>query len=95
MQLAARTLRTGDNRRLTIDYRDWLWEGAHLSSATVSVPGGTHSSVGTQSFDEGRKRLYFYIQAGSISEIFTATVQVTSTDGQIVSDTIAFTVQNP
>jgi hypothetical protein len=93
MQLGSRILSKGDNRRMIIDYRDWLAEGRTLSAATVTAIGATSTvTVAVPTFDDAQRRLYLHVQAGQISEKFTATVQVTSTDGQIVTDTIAFTV---
>jgi hypothetical protein len=95
MQLATRTLVTGDNRRYVIDYRDWLIEGAKLSTVSITVVGNVLSRVSSQSFDKSLDKVIFFLQAGNVSENFTANVQATDTLGRVINDTITFTVVTP
>jgi len=95
MQLGPRILSLGDNARIEVDYKDWLYEGAHLTGGVVTLNGSPHSTAGSVTLNDAKTRLIFFIQAGTVSEVFTVTVQATATDGQIVNDSILITVQNP
>lgn len=89
----------GAKTRYRIDYREWLDEGRTLNqssgfSAALSVLPAlndvTISSVTVTADD-----LFWFVQGGSINEAFTVAVQVTDTLGEIVLDTINFTVVPP
>lgn len=93
MILGTKTLAQKDVRRYTIEYE--LDKGYTLVTATVTVPAGTVSTIGAVTLDPKHQKVYFYVNAGAVNENFTATVQVTDTEGQTVNDTIAFVVTNP
>ena len=97
MLLGQRNLTSGDTRRITIDYTDFLPKGVTLATATVTLtPSGLTSSVQAPSLTDNKEGIYFLITGGSaINEAFTANVQVTDTYGETVNDTLNFTVVSP
>lgn len=96
MLLDTRNIVQGDTRRFVIDYRDFLTKGYILATATATLTPGATSTVGAVTLDETFTQVYMYITGGTaLNEIFTASLQVTDTDGQTVNDTINFTVVAP
>src|SRR5579872_1008210 len=89
----------GNKTRYQVDYENWLDEGRTLNpssgfSASLSVPPAlndvTISQVSVTTDD-----LYFFVSGGSVNEAFTVQTQVTDTLGEIVVDTINFSVVQP
>lgn len=97
MLLGQRTLTSGDVRRITIDYSEFLPKGVVLATATVTLsPIGITSSVGAPTLTDAKNGIYFNITGGTaLNEAFTATVQVTDTYGEVINDTLNFTVVSP
>lgn len=95
MLLGTRNIAQGDKRKYTIDYRDFLEKGVTLKLPVVTAAGALYATVGAVTLDTSDTRLIFFVQAGTISETFTAAVQVQDTNGEIVNDTIDFRVVAP
>ena len=101
MLLGTRRIAVGDNRRITVDYSGFLPQGVTLNGKTVALvlttPNGSSptSTVGAVSYDPTQSQIYFNVTAGVLNELFTANVQVTDTNGEIVNDTINFIVAAP
>lgn len=95
MLLGSKTLAQNDKRQYTVNYSNFLDKGRVLVTATVTVPTGTSSQVGAVTFDPKQHKVYFFINAGAINENFTATIQITDSEGQRVNDTVNFVVTNP
>lgn len=87
----------GNVTRYEIDYEEWLDEGRTLEnsgfSATLVAPAPTDVTITNVSVTA--HRLFFFVGGGSINEAFTVQTQVTDTLGEIVIDTITFTVVQP
>jgi hypothetical protein len=98
MQIGNKQHTAGNKTRYEIDYEMWLDEGRTLSnagfSATLSVPP-TLNDVTISQVSVTSHKLYFFVSGGSINEAFTVQTQVTDTLGEIVIDTINFTVVQP
>ncbi len=92
----------GAKKRWRIDYREWLDEGRTLQasgfSATLLVPPALND-VTISGVTVTEDDLIFFVQGGSVNggvnEAFTVAVQVTDTLGEILPDTINFTVVQP
>jgi hypothetical protein len=88
----------GNKTRYHVNYRDWLDAGRTLNqstgfSATVLAPAPADVTVDQASVTADD--LYFWVNGGSLNEAFTVQVQVTDTLGEVVIDTINFTVVPP
>lgn len=92
MLLAQKTLAPSEKRRYEIDYSDYLLEGRKLTAFTVSLPVGTNATVASISRSVDEESGIFFIVAAAVSETFTATVQATLTDTEVVIDTVSFKV---
>ena len=98
MLIGNKQFTAGNKTRYEIDYDDWLDDGRTLNqssgfSATVLAPAPADITVSTVSVTANK--LYFFVAGGSVNEAFTVQVQVTDTLGEIVIDTINFTVVAP
>jgi hypothetical protein len=94
MLLGTRNIAQGDKRRYTIHYGDFLEKGVTLKLPVVTAVGAV-STVSNVSLDIAETKLIFYIQATSVSEMFTVAVQVQDTNNEVVNDTIGFHVVAP
>lgn len=91
-------LAQGDVRRITVDYSDWLqYRGSHIQNVNATViTAGVVSTVSSPQTDSKSKSAIFFVHASSVlNEAFTVQVQVTDTLGQVVNDTVTFTVIAP
>ena len=89
----------GNKTRYEVDYDQWLDDGRTLNpssgfSAALQTPG-TPADVTVGTVSVTASKLYFFVSGGSINEAFTAQLQVTDTLGEIVNDTVNFTVVPP
>ena len=91
MQLGQDNITTGDTRRYQIDYCPFLQQGEVLTNFTLSDNGPT-SSVQGGFFDNTETQLYFFVTGGIVGENFTVSVQVKTSYGQTVNDTLAYSV---
>ena len=94
MQLGQDNITTGDARRYQVDYTPFLQQGEVLTSFTVSDNGPTSTTQGGF-FDVTETQLYFFVTGGIVGENFTVSVQVKTSYGQTVNDTLAFSVISP
>lgn len=98
MLIATKQHTAGNKTRYKIEYRDWLDDGRTLNqssgfSAALVTPAPADVTVNQASVTADD--LYFWVAGGSVNEAFTVQVQVTDTLGEIVIDTINFTVVSP
>ena len=97
-QISQQNITSGDVRRYEIDYHEFLQFGEKLTSftlaiATQSPPATTIHGGGTDFFDVDDTQLYFFVTGGSaIGENCILNVQVKTSYGQTINDTIALTV---
>jgi hypothetical protein len=77
-----------------VDYSDWLNEGVSVASAAVTITTTGTATVDTVSV-EPDGRVVFWTNAGTVNEVFTVNVAMTSSIGEIKQDTISFTVVSP
>jgi hypothetical protein len=96
MQLSNQNITAGDTRRYQVDYTPFLQDGDKLTSFTLAIAAQTPaatSSVGSNSFlDVSETQLYLFVTAGVVNENFTVKVQVKTSYGETVNDTISYTV---
>lgn len=97
MLLGQRSIGYGCTFEYRVKYEDFLDEGAYLATVnSVTVPSGTVSTIGTgnqaPSLWPDKKSFTFFVLAGSVSENFTITINVTDSLGNVVIDTIAIAV---
>ena len=97
MQLSTQNITTGDTRRYQIDYSTFLQDGENLTAFIAAIatqtPAATSSINAVLSvLDIDQDAIFLYVVGGTVNENFTVTVQVTTNYGEIVNDTIAFTV---
>jgi hypothetical protein len=80
-----------------IDYNEFLQFGEKLKTFTLAIATQVPAATSTVNsaisfFDVDDTQLYLFVIAGIVGENFTVNVQVTTTYGEIVNDTLAFTV---
>lgn len=98
MLIATKQHTAGNKTRYEVLYDEWLDCGRTLNqvngfSATLVAPAPADVTVGQASTTS--HSLYFWVQGGSVNEVFTVQVEVADTLGEIVVDTILFTVVAP
>lgn len=99
MLLGRREHTAGNKTRYVVEYENWLLPGESLSTGTVvldpaftaTVTDIVISGVVTNSSNE----LVFFLDGGSVDEIFTLDVQITNSRGEIKNDTVEFFVTAP
>lgn len=91
MLLDKRTVPMGDRRRLRVRYEDFLCQGEKLAGFTVTVSAGAVSTIDTVSISDDEEKGIFFVNAATVKETFTATVQATLNTTEVVTDTITFT----
>ena len=89
--LGNRQITVGDTRRYEVDYCGFLQQGDVLSATTVTDNGAT-STTTSAALDVTSTKVFFLVTAGTLGEVFTVAIQVTTVFGEIVNDTIAFQV---
>lgn len=98
MLIGAKQHTAGNVRRFSVNYEDWLEEGRTLNQSSgfsASNVTATVTDVVVGTVSTTAKKLYFWVSGGSINEVFTVQVQVTDTLGEVVIDTIQFSVVQP
>lgn len=98
MLLATKQHTAGNKTRYGVDYCEWLEVGRTLDqsagfTATVNAPAPADITLSGVSVTA--TRLYFFVAGGSLNEAFTVETKVTDTLGEVVVDTIQFTVVQP
>ena len=96
-QISQQNITTGDVRRYQVDYCEFLQFGEKLTSFTLAIapqtPVATSTvNAGNSFLDVGDTNLYVFVTGGNNGENFTLNVQVKTSYGQTINDTIAFTV---
>lgn len=97
--LGRRAFTAGNKTRYVIEYENWLLPGESLTVGTVelsaeftaTVTDITISGVATNSANE----LVFFLEGGSVDEVFTLDVQITNSRGEIKNDLVEFFVVAP
>lgn len=92
MNLGQKSLSLGDTRRFEIEYEDYLCDGRTLAAGTVTASVGTNATINNVALSVDKKSLIFYVASGAVKESFTASVQVTTSDGEVVNDTASFVI---
>lgn len=90
MLLDKRTVPMGDRRKITIRYEDFLCQGEKLATFTATVSSGAVSTIDTTSISDDETKAVFFVNAATVNETFTATVQVVLNTTEVVTDTISF-----
>lgn len=98
MIIGRKTFSAGNITRYEVDYSYWLEQGRTLAPTgftAVVIPaadGTTVSDIVINQVSVTSDALFFFVSGGSVNEAFTVQVQVTDTLGEVVVDTILFTV---
>lgn len=92
--LGAKSIPAGDTQRFKANFDALLDRGVFLASVTVGSTSPV-STVNTPSLSDDRKSVYFYVTANTSSETFTASLQITTSDGQTLNYTVIYTVLGP
>lgn len=98
--LGRRSFTAGNKTRYVIEYADWLLDGESLASGTVVLDPDftatvTDVTISAVAVNNSADALIFFLEGGSVEEIFTLDVQVTNSRGEIKNDTIEFFVVDP
>lgn len=98
MLIGSKQHTAGNKTRYQVNYRDWLDAGRTLNQSTgfsAAVVAPAPADVTVDQASVTADDLFFWVSGGSINEAFSVQVQVTDTLGEIVIDTINFTVIPP
>lgn len=102
MLLGSRNQAVGDTRRYRVSYEGFLPNGVFISAVTVTTPNitpGFTSAIGTGAIapqlSPDKRAVYFWVVAGNLNETFTAQIEITDTNSQVVNDTIDFQIVAP
>ena len=96
-QISQQNITSGDVRRYEIDYHEFLQFGEKLTAFLLAIasqiPAATSTVNAAGSFlDVDDTILYLFVTGGNSGESFVLDVQVKTSYGQTINDTIAFTV---
>lgn len=99
MRLGKRTFTAGNRIRFTVDYDNWLEPGESLTGGTVALAAEFTATVTDITIEvpaiNASRELVFYMEGGSVEEVFTLEVQVTTNRDETKVDTIDFVVVAP
>lgn len=100
MSLGRLTFTAGNKTRFVIEYEDWLLDGETLVSGTVDLNAAftatvTDITISAVTVNNSKNALRFFLEGGSVEEIFTLDIQITNSRGEIKNDTIEFFVVDP
>lgn len=86
----------GNSTRYTIDYCEWLEPGTTIIAFTaVLASGSVTTATITGALVNPSGEGVFFVNGGAINENFTVALQGTDSRGEIVKDTLTFTVVAP
>ncbi len=89
MKIARISIQPNEVRRFTVDYREFLRQGETIITPDVAVAGSSvASTVGTIELTPAETEVIFYLIAGPVNENFLLAVQIHTTQGQTLNDTI-------
>jgi hypothetical protein len=96
MLIGSKQHSAGDRIRYEVDYIDWLDTGRTIrpNNFSAAVSSGTTTAV-IDTVSVTADKLYFFVNGGANNEAFTVQVSVTDTLGEVVVDTINFTITAP
>jgi hypothetical protein len=69
--------RVGARRRITIDYSDWLTQGEWLTGVACTVDQG-EATVDTIALAPDAKSVSFFLDGGTLADIFNIIVEATT-----------------
>jgi hypothetical protein len=96
MLIGSRKHTAGNRTRYWVNYCLWLPEGRSLNAAGCTVAlVAPLADVTVDTVSVTADRVYFFVNGGSVNEIFTVQVQATDSLSEVVIDTIQFTVVAP
>jgi len=86
----------GNVIRYILDYEQFLDPGTTITAFTAVIdPASSTSATITQVSVNPEGEGVFFVNGGAVNETFTVDVQGTDSRGEIVKDTITFTVVAP
>ncbi len=93
MLLGNKNIETNSVRVYTVDFDQFLREGTHIVTATVSSSSLTTTASAALTPDA--RRVHITVTTGAVTETLTLSLHVVDTLGQIVNDTIGIVVVTP
>lgn len=93
MSLVGSLVQTVNNRRrVVISYDDWLAEGEVITAVSCTVDQGTATVDTAKVLSSDGRSVQFFVNNGTLGDLFNVIVQVTTSFSQVRSDTVAFSV---
>lgn len=92
MLLGKKFQRVGARQRVVVDYVDWLAVGEILTGVVCTVDQGT-ATVDTITLAPDCKSVSFFVDGGTLNDIFNVIVEANTNITQRKYDTINFTVE--
>src|SRR5579859_1361732 len=94
MNLGTETITVGEVRRVVANYRQSVRPGEHLTLATVTCNSPV-STITQTALSPDELSVFFWVKASASVETFTCFLSVTTSDGQVLNDTVAIGVTLP
>jgi hypothetical protein len=96
MKLKSLPHTAGNVIRYILDYEQFLEPGTTITAFTaVLAPGSSTTATITQTSVNPEGEGVFFVNGGAVNEVFTVNLQGTDSRGEIVNDTVVFTVVAP
>lgn len=92
MLLGRKIQLVGERKRVVVNYDGWLQDGETLSSLVCTVDQGTATVDGARVLSDKRS-LAFFINNGTLQDVFNVIIEADTSFGQRRYDTVNFTVQ--
>lgn len=92
MLLGKRTQRVGERQRVVVDYSDWLATGEIITGVVCTVDHG-EATVDTIVIAPDAKSVSFFVEGGTLNDIFNVIVEANMNTTQRKYDTINFMVE--
>lgn len=93
MLLARKRFTLGNTTRYQVSYKRWLKDGTWITSATVTA-SATDVTISGKTIVEGNS-VVFYVAGASINEAFTVTLVISTSNSEVVTDTIDYITVAP
>ncbi len=85
---------SGERKRYTLDYGDWLDTGETVLSTVFSVSPASALEVDASSISSDGTEVAFFVSGGTSGIVYTVGVAITTSSGQVKEDQVYFSVRN-
>lgn len=95
MKLARFTKASGERKRYSVEYADWLDTGETLSGVSFSVLPVTDTPlvVDASAIAPSGTQVVFYVNAGLTGTTYTTEITATTSGGQVKVDQILYSIR--